>query len=71
MADLSERVVEARKRTLVRSTHDLAIWYSKVGRQQEALQLVERVVEAYKRTLGEEHPETVASVLTLIDFVKM
>jgi len=74
---LTERVVEARKRTLgeehpdtLSSMHNLAIRYSEVGRRQEALQLAERVVEAYKRTLGEEHPNTVASIHTLMNLKK-
>jgi len=62
---LTEQVVEARKRTLgeehpdtLRSMHNLAISYSEAGRRQEALQLMERVVETRKRTLGEEHTDT-------------
>ena len=69
---LTERVVEAYKRTLgeehpdtLRSMHNLANRYSEVGRRPEALQLTERVVEVYKRTLGEEHPDTVASAHAL------
>lgn len=65
---LTERVLEARKRTLgdehpdtLRSMHALANRYS------EALQLAERVVEAYKRILGEEHSNTVASIHTLMN----
>jgi hypothetical protein len=49
---------------------NFALVYSEVGRQQEALQLAEQVVEAYKRTLGEEHPNTVASIYTLINLKK-
>ncbi|KAL2052027.1 hypothetical protein ABVK25_007719 [Lepraria finkii] len=69
---LTERVVEARKRTLgeehpdtLGSMHSLAISYSEAGRVQEALQLTERVVEARKITLGEEHPNTLGSMHSL------
>ncbi|KAK3176124.1 hypothetical protein OEA41_007446 [Lepraria neglecta] len=69
---LTERVVEVRKRTLgedhsdtLGSMHNLAISYSEVGQGQEALQLTERVVEVYKRTLGEEHPDTLGSMHAL------
>ena len=69
---LTERVVEANKRTLgeehpdtLRSMHALAICYSEAGRRQEALQLTERVVEANKRTLGEKHPDTLRSMYDL------
>jgi hypothetical protein len=66
--ELAEKVVTARKRTLgeehpdtLRSMHNLAIRYSKVGRRQEALELMEKVVLASKRTLGDEHPDTLLS----------
>ncbi len=69
---LTERVVEVRKRTLgeehpdtLRSIYSLAISYRDVGRPQEALELAERVVEARKRTLGEEHPNTLRSMHSL------
>ncbi|KAL8626124.1 hypothetical protein Q9189_008194, partial [Teloschistes chrysophthalmus] len=69
---LTERVVEAYKRTLgeehpdtLRSMHGLALRYSEAGRGPEALQLAERVVEARKRTLGEEHPNTLGSMHSL------
>jgi hypothetical protein len=39
--------------------------YSENGRRQEALRLMEPVVAAHKRTLGEEHPETLASMHAL------
>jgi tetratricopeptide (TPR) repeat protein len=65
---LTERVVEANKRTLgeehpdtLGSMHNLAIRYSDAGERQKALQLTERVVKAYTRTLGEEHPDTLRS----------
>ncbi|KAI4221929.1 MAG: hypothetical protein L6R40_008609 [Gallowayella cf. fulva] len=45
---------------------NFALVYSEVGRRQEALQLTERVVEAKKRTLGEEHPDTLTSIHTLV-----
>ena len=69
---LTERVVEVRKRTLgeehpdtLGSLHSLAIRYSKAGERQKVLQLTERVVEARKRTLGEEHPDTLRSIHNL------
>jgi tetratricopeptide (TPR) repeat protein len=40
----------------------LALTYGENGRRQEALQLLEIVVETNKRTLGEEHPDTLASI---------
>lgn len=52
------------------SMHNLANRYSEVGRRQEALQLTERVVELYKRTLGEEHPDTLASIHPPVDLKK-
>ncbi len=49
---LTERVVEVRKRTLgeehpdtLGSIHNLAISYSEAGERQKALQLMEQVVE--------------------------
>ena len=69
---LTERVVEVRKRTLgeehldtLRSMHSLAIRYNETSERQKALQLTKRVVEVYKRTLGEEHPETLRSIHNL------
>jgi tetratricopeptide (TPR) repeat protein len=69
---LTETVVEARKRTLgeghpgtLWSMHNLANKFSEVGRRQEALQLTEAVVGAHKRTLGEEHPDTLGSMHNL------
>jgi tetratricopeptide (TPR) repeat protein len=69
---LTETVVEARKRTLgeehpdtLGSMHALALIYSEVGRRQEALQLTETIVAARKRTLGEEHPDTLSSMHAL------
>ena len=69
---LTEAVVEARKRTLgeehpdtLRSMHGLAFSYGNAGRRQEALQLMEAVVEVQKRALGEEHPDTLRSMHTL------
>ena len=69
---LTERVVEAYKRTLgeehpktLRSMYNLAVSYIEASRRLEALQLTERVVEARKKTLGEEYPDIVASVHTL------
>ena len=69
---LTEQVVEARKRTLgeehphtLRSMQSLANRYSEAGRGQEGLQLTEQVVEARKRTLGEKHPHTLRSMYNL------
>ena len=69
---LTERVVEVRKKTLgeehpdtLHSIHTLAVGYSEAGERQKALQLTERVVEVYKKTLGEEHPDTLRSIHTL------
>ena len=42
-----------------------------MGRRQEALQLTEQVVEANKRTLGEEHPDTLGSMHTLVTLSKV
>lgn len=45
--------------------HALALRYSDAGRRQQALQLIETVVASHKRTLGEEHPDTLASMHNL------
>jgi hypothetical protein len=50
---------------ILRSMHALALRYSDAGRRQEALPLIETVVASHKRTLGEEHPDTLASMHNL------
>jgi Tetratricopeptide repeat len=45
--------------------HNLAVQYSEVCRQQEALELMEKVVTANKRTLGEEYPDYFRSMRSL------
>jgi hypothetical protein len=50
---------------ILRSMHALALRYSDARRRQEALQLIETVVASHKMTLGEEHPDTLASMHNL------
>ena len=70
--ELTEKVVEARERTLgkehpdtLASMHSLAVNYREVGQQQKALELIEKVVEASEMTLGKEHPNTLSSMHSL------
>jgi hypothetical protein len=70
--ELGEKVLEAMKRTLgddhpntLLSMNNLAMSYSNLGRQQEAIELGEEVLKARKRTLGEEHPDTLVSMNNL------
>lgn len=75
---LTERVLEARKRTLGEEHPDtfdlmlnLANRYSDMGRLKEALQLTEQVIEAHKRTLAEERPDTLGSMGTYEKVLQM
>ena len=67
---LTEEVVKLRKRKLredhrytLGSMYDLAIRYSDVGREDEALKLVEEVVK--KSKLREDHPFALRSIHSL------
>lgn len=46
----------------LRSMSYLAYSYSKIGRDQEALQLMEQSLEIQKRVLGDEHCDTLWSM---------
>ena len=73
-ADLHEKVLEARRRTLgdehpdtLSSMNNLAETYRALGRMKEAAALHEKVLEASRRTLGDEHPHTLSSMNNLAD----
>ena len=43
----------------------LAVSYSKVGQHQEATNLYKQTLELRKRVLGDEHPDTLRSMINL------
>ncbi len=49
----------------LKSMHNLAFYYSDLGRKKEAMSLLEKTVDARKRTLGEEHLSTLNSMHNL------
>ncbi len=48
--------------------HSLALNYSRLGRKEEAMQLLMKTVDARKRILGTEHPHTLNSMYKLAIF---
>jgi hypothetical protein len=68
-------VLEARKTKLgadhpetLRSMHNLAFTWKKYGRDIEALKLIEECVIARTRILGTNHPNTLSSRKTLLEW---
>ena len=51
----------------LRLGYDLALWYKEMSRQDDALRLMTEISSAQKIELGELHPDTYSSTITVVN----
>jgi hypothetical protein len=63
--ETKKRALEMEHPGTLATRHNLAYTFHKQGRHEETIQLMEHVVKTRIAIIGENHPNTLASTLTL------